>query len=117
MGASTERRQRRHGETRDDKPLLFVVDAQIGRFRYRGRSSLDAANEVGIDRHRSLAAAELLELVRRRARSDRDTRLWMRRRLTNDAALPSYTTIGSFIDTILTRDTWLPRHDIGRAVG
>ena len=41
----------------------------------------------------------------------------MRRRLTNDAALPSHTTIGSFVDTILTRDTWLHRQDIGRAVG
>ncbi len=98
-------------------PLLFIVDAQIGRFRYRGRSSLDAANEVGIDRHRSLSTAELLELLRRRTMSGRDTPGWMRRRLTNDAALPSYTTIGSFVDTILTRDTWLHRHDIGRAVG
>lgn len=98
-------------------PLLYVIDAQLGRFRYRGRSSLDAANEVGIDRHRSLSTAELLELIRRRAMSGRDTPGWMRRRLTNDAALPSYTTIGSFIDTILTRDTWLHRQDIGRAVG
>ena len=98
-------------------PLLFVIDAQLGRFRYRGRSSLDAANEVGIDRHRSLATDEVLERLRRRAMSGRDTPGWMRRRQTNDAALPSYTTIGSFIDTILTRDTWLHRHDIGRAVG
>ena len=98
-------------------PLLYVIDAQLGCFRYRGRSSLDAANEVGIDRHRSLSTAELLDLIRRRAMSGRDTPGWMRRRLTNDAALPSYTTIGSFVDTILTRDTWLHRQDIGRAVG
>ncbi|MHA6523474.1 maleylpyruvate isomerase family mycothiol-dependent enzyme [Tessaracoccus sp. G1721] len=98
-------------------PLLYVVDAQIGRFRYRGRSSLDAANEVGIDRHRALSTDELLERIRRRAMSGRDTPGWMRRRLTNDAALPSYTTIGSFVDTILTRDTWLHRQDIARAVG
>ncbi|AQX15852.1 hypothetical protein BCR15_11750 [Tessaracoccus lapidicaptus] len=98
-------------------PLLFLVDAQIGRFRYRGRSTLDAANEVGIDRHRSLSTAELLATLRRRAESDRDTPGWLRRFPAKDEALPTYTTIGSFVDTILTRDVWLHRHDIARAVG
>lgn len=98
-------------------PLLFLVDAEIGPFRYRGRSTLDAASEVGIDRHRSLSTADLLATLRRRAESDRDTPGWLRRFAAKDEALPTYSTIGSFVDTILTRDVWLHRHDIARAVG
>ncbi len=98
-------------------PLLFVLDAQVGRVRYRGRSSLDAANEVGIDRLRGKAPEALVELLRRRSMSTRDTPGLLRRKPVNDAALPSYATIGYFVDCILTRDVWLHRHDIARALG
>lgn len=98
-------------------PLRFLLDAALGRLRYPGEPSLDAANEVGIDRLRSAPPEQVLATLRRRAEAGRRAPGFLRGFKASDPSLPGYATIGYFVDDILTRDTWLHRHDIARATG
>src|SRR5690606_21263264 len=87
------------------------------RFRYPRDSTLDALNQVGIDRRRDLSTERLVADLRRLAETSR-TPAWFRRvPLGGGNGLPSDTTGAYLGHVIYVRDIWMHRHDIARAVG
>lgn len=99
------------------QPWRAVAGMIRGRFRYPGDTTLDALNQVGIDRRRDVAPERLVADLRRLAASSR-TPGWFRRvPLGGGNGLPSDTTGAYLGHVIYVRDTWMHRHDIAHAVG
>jgi uncharacterized protein (TIGR03083 family) len=91
----------------------------------RGGMFIDALTALQVDERATLTPAQVterfLEIGPRAARARRRTPAFIRRRRmpvpqTVDGQLETWT-LGYLIDTVLTRDPWMHRIDISRAVG
>jgi uncharacterized protein (TIGR03083 family) len=91
----------------------------------RGGVPLDALTALQVEEHADLTTSELLDrfaaIGPRAARGRRRTPVLVRRMKLPDpqdvAGTIEHWTIGYLIDTILTRDPWMHRMDISRAIG
>ena len=98
---------------------------EIGRRVKAGEgTTVDVMTAVQIDRAASLTTAEVVaelrRLVPRAARGRRKTPLLMRKAMRFPVEMGSISerwTLGYLVDVILTRDAWLHRVDLCRAVG
>lgn len=114
-----------HASTRE------LVRQQAWAARHRGRhdgNRLDAMNALQVADHDHLTSAERVAALREIAPAAIDGRmnlpgLLRRTKLGMDpggstaAGMPPKITLGNLMDAILTRDVWLHRIDIARAVG
>lgn len=104
---------------------LVVQQREIrARVRREGGSETDAMTAVQVDRTADLSTDELVAALRATvvpaARGRRRTPGLLRRRVSLDVEVPGLAerwTLGYLNDVVLTRDAWLHRVDLARAVG